>query len=44
MVNAKVGTRLARGAHHSFYLGFGLALTDASWYRSILRGEYRYTP
>jgi hypothetical protein len=44
IVNAKVGARLARGAHHSFYLGFGLALTDASWYRSILRGEYRYRP
>jgi len=44
IVNAKLGARLTAGDRHSFYLGFGAALTDASWYRSVVRAEYRVVP
>ena len=42
IVNAKLGTRLAWGGGSSVYVGYGLALTDAAWYRSIIRAEYRH--
>jgi hypothetical protein len=44
IVNAKLGARLAAGDRHSFYLGYGVALTSASWYRSVVRAEYRVIP
>jgi hypothetical protein len=42
IVNAKVGPRMLFGSHHSFYAGYGIALTSAKWYREIFRTEYRY--
>lgn len=44
IVNAKLGARLAAGDRHSFYLGVGAALTSASWYKSVVRAEYRVIP
>ena len=40
IVNAKVGVRVET-EHQSVYVGYGHALTDAVWYRDILRVEYR---
>lgn len=42
IVNLKFGARISidRG---SFYVGYGHALTDATWYDSIFRLEYRYS-
>jgi hypothetical protein len=42
IVNLKIGARISmdRG---SFYVGYGHALTDATWYDSIVRLEYRYS-
>jgi len=42
IVNAKVGPRFSWGAHHSLYVGYGIALTSQTWYREILRSEYRF--
>lgn len=42
IANVKVGPRLAFGVHHSFYAGYGVALTSQKWYREIFRTEYRY--
>jgi len=42
IVNGKVGPRFSWGAHHSLYVGYGIALTSQTWYREILRTEYRY--
>jgi hypothetical protein len=42
IVNLKVGPRVS-GIHHSFYAGYGIALTSQNWYREIFRTEYRYT-
>jgi hypothetical protein len=41
IVNLKVGGRLSFDAG-SIYVGYGHALTDATWYDDILRFEYRY--
>lgn len=41
IVNLKVGGRVAVG-ENSFYVGYGKALTDAVWYDSLIRFEYRY--
>jgi hypothetical protein len=43
IVNMKVGPRMSFGSHHSLYIGYGIALTSAKWYRDILRTEYRYS-
>jgi hypothetical protein len=43
IVNAKVGPRVNWGEHHSFYFGYGIAMTHATWYHEIFRTEYRYT-
>jgi hypothetical protein len=43
IVNLKAGVRTIVDDRHSLYLGFGWALTDASWYNEILRVEYRYS-
>ncbi len=41
--NLKWGARMSFGAHSSAYVGFGQALTTATWYRDIVRVEYRYS-
>jgi outer membrane autotransporter protein len=43
IVNLKLGARTSIGRHHSFYLGYGQALTHEVWYKHIVRLEYRYT-
>ena len=43
IVNLKVGVRTSIGAHNSIYVGYGRALTDAWWYKEIVRAEYRYS-
>ena len=42
IVNLKFGARITvdRG---SFYVGYGHALTDATWYDDIVRFEYRFS-
>lgn len=42
IVNIKIGPRMSFGLHHSFYAGYGIALTSQKWYREIFRTEYRY--
>jgi Putative MetA-pathway of phenol degradation len=42
IVNLKIGGR-ATFDRGSIYVGYGHALTDASWYDDIVRIEYRYT-
>lgn len=39
IANAKIGLRYTEGAH-SFYGGFGTALTENVWYQDIMRFEY----
>jgi hypothetical protein len=41
IVNLKLGARTTFGKG-SIYIGYGTALTDASWYDEILRVEYRH--
>lgn len=41
IVNLKFGGRLAVDERNSVYVGFGHALTDATWYSDIWRFEYR---
>ncbi len=43
IVNMKWGARMSFGSHSTAYVGFGTALTSATWYRNILRMEYRYS-
>jgi hypothetical protein len=43
IVNIKIGGRLGLGAHNSFYIGYGRALTSAVWYTDTVRFEYRYS-
>jgi Putative MetA-pathway of phenol degradation len=43
IVNMKLGPRMSFGSHHSLYIGYGIALTSAKWYRDIVRTEYRYS-
>ena len=42
IVNVKVGARTSWDERASFYIGYGKALTDATWYEHIFRIEYRY--
>jgi hypothetical protein len=42
IVNLKIGGRLSYEAG-SIYVGYGRALTDATWYDDIVRFEYRYS-
>jgi len=42
IVNIKVGARTVLDNRSSVYVGWGHALTDAVWYQSIIRVEYRY--
>jgi hypothetical protein len=41
IVNLKAGVRTAIGTRNSIYVGYGRALTDAVWYKDIVRVEYR---
>lgn len=41
IVNLKLGARTTVNGRHSFYAGFGWALTEAKWYDKIWRLEYR---
>jgi len=43
IVNVKVGARVIIDSRASLYVGWGRALTDAQWYKHIVRVEYRYT-
>ncbi len=43
IVNIKVGARTTIDAHGSIYVGWGRSLTDAVWYKNIIRLEYRYS-
>lgn len=43
IVNVKIGVRINIGFHNSFYIGYGHAVTNADWYKQIVRVEYRYT-
>jgi hypothetical protein len=43
IVNLKIGLRTTFGNRNSLYVGYGRALTDADWYRQIVRVEYRYS-
>jgi hypothetical protein len=40
IANLKIGVRLGND-RHSFYAGYGMALTDVQWYDKIWRFEYR---
>jgi hypothetical protein len=42
IVNAKFGVRTTVHDHSSVYIGYGRAVTDAAWYKNLLRIEYRY--
>jgi Putative MetA-pathway of phenol degradation len=41
IVNLKAGVRTSIGDRNSIYVGYGRALTDAVWYKDIVRVEYR---
>jgi hypothetical protein len=41
ILNLKLGVRLGAGPRSSIYIGYGRALTDATWYHDIFRVEYR---
>jgi Putative MetA-pathway of phenol degradation len=42
IVNMKFGGRVTIRDRNSFYVGYGRGLTDADWYRDIVRVEYRH--
>jgi hypothetical protein len=42
IVNLKAGARAVVRDRHSFYAGYGWALTSADWYERVVRLEYRY--
>jgi hypothetical protein len=42
IVNGKFGLRYSFQGHHSIYAGYGEALTNAHWYKELVRLEYRY--
>jgi hypothetical protein len=42
IVNLKAGARAVVRDRHSFYAGYGWALTSAAWYDRVVRLEYRY--
>lgn len=41
IVNLKMGVRIGGRSRNSIYVGYGKALTDATWYDDIFRVEYR---
>jgi hypothetical protein len=43
IVNLKFGARAMLGRRNSVYVGYGRALTNATWYEDIVRLEYRRT-
>ena len=42
IVNLKFGARALWDSRHSVYVGYGHALTTATWYDDIVRFEYRF--
>ncbi len=42
IVNVKIGARLTIGVRNSIYVGYGHALTNATWYQNLVRLEYRF--
>ncbi|MBI3411668.1 MAG: transporter [Planctomycetes bacterium] len=40
--NAYLGARLGLGSNADFYVGYGRCLSGPSWYRDILRVEFRF--
>lgn len=42
IVNAQAGLRLGLGHSADFYLGYGRALTGVTWYRDMVRVEFRW--
>ena len=42
IVHLKFGARTTMADRHSFYVGYGRALTDEAWYSDVLRLEYRF--
>jgi hypothetical protein len=43
IANIKIGARTSWDPGNSFYVGWGHAMTSASWYENIVRFEYRYS-
>jgi hypothetical protein len=43
IVNLKIGGRIEFDVSNSVYVGWGKALTDATWYGDIWRFEYRFS-
>ena len=43
IANLKIGARATIDTRSSIYIGWGRALTDAQWYSSIVRFEYRHS-
>jgi len=43
IVNLKLGARTSLDMRSSLYVGYGWALTDAWWYKEVIRVEYRYS-
>ena len=43
IVNLKFGFRTTIGRRSSIYVGYGHALTHATWYNQLARVEYRYS-
>jgi hypothetical protein len=41
IVNAKFGVRVGFGGRSDFYVGYGRAITGDTWYRDIVRFEFR---
>jgi hypothetical protein len=43
IVNIKIGARTSWDSDNSFYVGYGHVLSDAGWYKDIVRFEYRHS-
>jgi hypothetical protein len=43
ILNLKVGVRTTVGSRNSIYVGYGRGLTNAVWYKDLVRAEYRFT-
>jgi hypothetical protein len=43
ILNLKAGVRTTVGSRNSLYVGYGRGLTNAVWYKDLVRAEYRFT-
>jgi hypothetical protein len=43
IVNLKAGVRTTVGSRSSIYIGYGRGVTNAVWYKDLVRAEYRFT-